>query len=263
MVGTLRTVSKLLNLAIPAVLVIAIWSYREKSQYPRQSEIREELNQEPVQRETEQRNYAISYRKNDYGIQPLAEYEIWGLVVSKNNINAFDDIYHTADSVDIQDLCVVWGENLDLQKLRRVRFWSEPFSCHIDIKDGDVYAWFNQQQISNSHLLSDDGSVRNTIRRIEIGDQIRLSGTLIAYHPAGASEQLRKSSLRRDDEGNGACEVMMVEEAEVLHAPNRVARMVYRAAVDSLAVCLVLKLILILILPYLEFRARFSEKSAS
>lgn len=261
MVSALRIVSKLLNLIIPALFVVAIWSYREKSSYPRQSEIREELNQEPVQTETERRNYTISYRGNDYGIQPLAEYEIWGLVVAKNNINAFDDIYHSADSVDIQDLCVVWGENLDLLKLRQVKFWSEPFSCHIDIEDRDIWAWFNQQQLSNSHLLSDDESVRKTIRRVEIGDQIRLSGTLIAYHPAGASEQLRKSSLRRDDEGNGACEVMMVEEAEILHAPNSTWRAVFRIGSEALVVLLLFKVLLFLFLPYLEFKARHSGEA--
>jgi hypothetical protein len=256
MVNLLSSVSKILNFLIPTLIVLGVCSYIQKSDYPRQSEIAEELAQEPIQAETERRDYIMSYRDSQYGIQPMANYEIWGLVVSKNNINAFDDIYHTADSVDVQDLCLVWGDNLDLAKLKKVKFWSEPFSCHIEVKDGDIYEWFNQSQLSNTHLLSEDESIRKLIRRMEIGDQIRLAGKLINYHPAGASERLRRSSLRRDDTGDGACEVMMVEEAEILHAPNNPWRLAYRIAMDALAVLIVVKLLFFLGLPYLEFKAR-------
>ncbi len=45
-------------------------------------------------------------------MRPVADFELWGLVVSHNNPTAFYDIYHDRNSVDTRDLGVIWGENL-------------------------------------------------------------------------------------------------------------------------------------------------------
>lgn len=143
-------------------------------------------------------------------------YEIWGLVVTHNNIHSIADAYHTSNSVDVKDLCVIWGSNLQSSTYLRGRFWSEPWTCLSQFDDWNDHRSFDSTAISNTHILSQRESVRQLLREVTVGDQVRLRGMLINYARAETPQYMRESSLVRTDTGNGACEVMMVDEAEVI-----------------------------------------------
>ena len=84
-------------------------------------------------------------------------------------------------------------------------------------KARDTVAWasFDMNQLSNNHLLSDDGDIRDRVRKIRIGDQIRVRGYLASYESPGG---LRGTSTTRTDKGDGACETIYVERFEILRA---------------------------------------------
>jgi hypothetical protein len=179
-------------------------------------EIAREVRKAPVQTEIVEHSFPFTYYDKTYRIQPLAEYEISGLIVTHNNISSITDAYHTSKSVDFRDVCVVWGSNVGSGAFQRFKFWSEPWTCYFQTKPGHESASLNEREISNNHLLTNDSAIRKLINSVSIGDQIRLKGKLISYWPEGYSELERRSSMTRSDTGNGACEVMWVEEAEVL-----------------------------------------------
>ena len=204
----------LMWLTVAAALLVA--AYINKGQLPKPGKINERLFEEPKQTLIDEPPFTFSYEGQNYTIEPVADYEISGLVVTHNDISAFDDIYHTSKSVDIKDLCLVWGANIESGVYRKLEFWSEPWSCNVRTNDLELFKQFRNNALSNTHLLVENRAAASVIRDIHIGDQVTLQGKLINYYPAGSSNMRRSSSITREDEGNGACEVMLVQSARVL-----------------------------------------------
>ena len=199
------------------------------------SSLREELATEPIQTESSEEPFRFSYMEREYYVKPLAEYELWGLVVTHNDIHAFDDIYHDDDSVDIKDLCVIWGSNVSNAAFQNIEFWSEPWTCNVRWQHGEGDG-FSIRDFSNNHMLSDSPWVRKTINRMQIGDQIYIRGKLVSYSEPSKFTYARTSSLTRDDEGNGACEVLFAEHARILKTGPSFWRNTHRYAKKLLIV---------------------------
>jgi len=186
------------------------------SQLPKSSEIKVPLSEDPVQQIIRGKEpFTLDYRSSNYSVEPVANYEISGMIVSHNDIGSFDDIYHTSDSVDVRDLCLIWGQNIEDDNHLSFDFKNEPFSCHINQKDYNSPGEFRIENLSNNHLLVSSEKIREQIYTLNPGDQVRLKGMLVNYSASG-SDFTRRSSLVRTDDGNGACEVMLVEELQVL-----------------------------------------------
>ena len=198
-----------------ALLVVLFVSCRQKGDLPERSAILPELMSEPVQTDTRRDDFVMSYRGSSIRVQPVAEYEIWGLVVSHNNIESIADIYHDSSSVDTKDLCVIWGNNLRGDDYQRVDFWSGPWTCYYRFPGG---VSFDGSALSNSHLITDQERLRKALADVRVGDQIRFSGALVNYQAEDWGDFWRRSSTVRTDGGNGACEVVFFEELEVLRA---------------------------------------------
>ncbi len=179
------------------------------------SQINQSLYKEPIQAANSTLgNFSFDYKNATYHVKPIADYELWGLVVSVNNIYAWYNMYHDKNSVNIKDICVVWGDNIKNGAYQNVRYKSGEWTCYV--------SWMHQlespfllNKLSNNHLFSDKASVRNVIKDMNIGDQIHLRGTLSSY-AEGESNAYRTSSLTRDDTGNHACEVVYVNNAEII-----------------------------------------------
>ena len=69
-------------------------------------------------------------------------------------------------------------------------------------------------QLSNNHLISADDFIRRQVRKIGIGDQVRVRGYLAGYSSPGVGK--RGTSTTRTDTGNGACETIYVEHFDIV-----------------------------------------------
>ena len=199
-----------LTLALIAVLFLA---GKLKGGFPDASEIDPALLNEPLQQATEREPFEMVHEGHTIRVRPVAEYELWGLVVSHNNIQSVADIYHDSSSLDTKDLCVVWGSNLTSGELGKVSFESGPWTCYYSYPEGVRFAG---SEMSNSHLITDQESLRADLDAIRVGDQIRVKGALVNYQLDDWRDYWRRSSTVRNDSGNGACEVLFFEEIEVL-----------------------------------------------
>ena len=204
-----------LLLGISVIGLSATWWM--KSDLPDYRKITTELQNEPVQKASRVKPFDFEYRNRSYSIEPVADYELWGLVVTHNDIMGMTDITHDDDSVDIKDICVVWGDNVQNNDYRDVSYSSGDFTCYYQY---DRPMDFKHDQLSNNHLLSEDEEVRDRIRNIRIGDQVHLNGMLVNYSAAATPDWKRNTSTNRIDTGNGACEVIFVEEFHVLRSTN-------------------------------------------
>lgn len=173
---------------------------------------------EPVQAETTMPSFNFEYENVKYVVHPRAEYELYGLLVTHNNTTGIGDIYHDDRSVDLKDICVVWGRNAASGVYQKIQFWSEPWTCRFGTRDDEVWNDFSLTEVSNNHLLAGTEKVRAVVKGLHVGDQVYLKGYLVDYAHQDYPEQLRQSSLTRTDTGDGACEVFFVSDARVIKA---------------------------------------------
>lgn len=174
------------------------------------------LFKEPIQSNTQKSKFSLSLKNHTYLIEPVQEYEIWGLVVSDHNSNAWWDFSHESwnDFINTKDICVIWGTNLTNPYFSKLNFSHGAWTCYVETKDSLAWQNFKLTQISNNHLIPADYSIQKQISQAQIGDQIRIKGQLVNYNVDGGP--FRKSSLIRTDTNNGACEIIYAEEFEIL-----------------------------------------------
>ena len=202
-----------------------VWliSWYQLRELPGSGTIQPTLNNEPTQTSTERQPFIFNYRNTDYRVIPLAGYQLRGLIVTQNNINAWYNYYHDKDSVNLKDICVIWGENTVDNIHQKMKFKSGEWTCYFESSDSDTWRAFDPNKLSNNHLLAKDEALQKKIRNLNIGDQVYLEGMLVSYGKVGLDEKYyRASSMSRTDRGNHSCETFFVEDLKVIKAgkPN-------------------------------------------
>lgn len=191
-----------------------------------------ELLAEPVQSPGDLPEPFEAERKGmTYIITPLFSYELAGLVVSTHDADSFVDISHEAwrDYINIKDLCIIWGRNVETGVYARMRFRNRDFTCFYTYRDEETGALFSEDCLSNNHLLPADEIAAAAVKRARKGDQVSFKGWLVSYGIKG-SPYKRVSSTSRKDRGNGACETVFVKEFRILKAANPGWRTLRRVA---------------------------------
>ncbi len=196
-----------------ALALLTLVAALNRGDLPPRSTLRPELSHLPDQKESDRAPFDFEYRGHTVNVQPVAAYQLHGLVVSHNNIASIADIYHDSTSVDTKDLCVIWGANLERDDYLRVKYWSGPWTCYAQWRDGVVFAG---DALSNNHLITSAPALRRQLAGVRVGDQIRFRGLLVNYRVDDWGEYWRRSSTDRTDGGDGACEVVYFEDLQVL-----------------------------------------------
>mgnify|MGYP000112010900 CR=1 FL=1 len=210
-------------------------SWTQKDQFPQPSAALPDLSREPVQVPVEEPVFKAQAGGVTYDIQPLYDYELWGLIVSTHRSDAWFDLYHEdwKDYLNSVDLCVMWGSNVASGVYRHMKFHNGSFTAYARFRRGvppSLVADFRPDQISNNHLLPGDAFVEDAIRRVGPGDQIRLRGWLVQYSHSNGRYQ-RGTSVTRTDQGAHACETVYVTDFEILSAPNTAWRIAFHLSV--------------------------------
>ncbi len=214
-----REVVKVILLAGLVLFLLAIIF---RNRWPGEDEFRPELFQEPVQ---EPGNvpapFDVAQKGSNYTVYPQFNYELWGMVVSSHYAGSFLDYAHEMwkDYLNIKDLCVIWGKNLETGAFRKINFWSRDFTCYYSWSNPEISRTFSLSHISNNHLITENSRLRKLVKSIKRGDQIHLSGWLAKYGHKG-SKVVRGTSTTRKDTGGQACETVYVTEFEVLKRAN-------------------------------------------
>jgi len=214
---------RLLSMAILIVLLIGTVAYMLKARPISSSTIDSGLAHDPAQGPTDEPPFQFEYRDQTFDVTPVATYELQGLIVSHNNPTGMTDSYHDKNSVDTRDLCVIWGENVGNDDFHDVSFSSGAWTCYFRYPG---HTRFNHSQLSNNHLITDNQDIREAISDLRVGDQIKIKGLLVNYRDARYNNW-RNSSTTRNDGGNGACEVVFVNDLQLLKRGNQMGFFVY------------------------------------
>jgi hypothetical protein len=187
---------------------------------PSQAALLPDLRREPVQLPTQVAPFETKAGRVTYTVKPVADYEIWGLVVSRHDSDAWWDWIHKAssDHLNVVDLCVVFAENVERGAYSGLDYSSGQFVCNVETSSAERWQRFSMRALSNNHLLADRPSIVYRLRGVRVGDQVRIRGSLAEYTHNHGFAFKRGTSLTRDDTGNGACETIYVQDVEVLRA---------------------------------------------
>lgn len=208
---------------------------------PEPSRLAPELLNEPTQHPVTPQPFKATANGMEYTIHPLFDYEITGLVVSKHNADTWWDWVHSAsnDHLNVTDLCVVWGDNARSGSYQNIRFSSGQWTCNFETNSDAAFAAFNQNAISNNHLLTDQPRLRSLLKGVRIGDQIRLSGMLSEYRHQQGMDFFRGTSTVRNDTDNGACETIFVTDAQLIRPAAAHWRWLMGAGLATMLLCVV------------------------
>jgi len=201
-----------------------------------------QLNAEPAQKPVRKSGFRVEFNAVPYNVLPKHAYDLYGMVVSYRYHDG-DQMLHKLwnDHLNVADVCVVWGTNLAEVDLNAFDFYNGQFTCNFSTRDNAAWAQFSLAQISNNHLITESAALRAQIADLSIGDVIRVRGWLSWYGEVGRPEaHMRKTSVSRDDTGNGACETIYVEQFEILGKMPNPWRQVLKVSVPALALSIVL-----------------------
>ena len=227
-----RGIQKLLTRLCYLLIIALVFFYLRKDQLPDYKSIDQRLLQAPVQQTVAGAQFTLDFKGRSYQVRPRALYDLRGLVVSHNNPQGIGDIYHDSKSLDTKDLCVIWGHNVRSNEFQKISYWSNSWTCFCQWDEGGLRFW--PELLSNNHLITDSDVIRSKIAKTGIGDQIQIKGMLVDYKEIGGQNGWRNSSLVRTDTGNGACEVVFVQELNILRSTNRIWRDTFKFALIAL-----------------------------
>jgi hypothetical protein len=203
------------NILIIASFVGLLVSFWNRNELPGNIDYVPEVQTEPKQSATSKLAFDVAFNDVGYRVEPEYDYDITGMIVSYRHHDDNSRMHRLAnDHLNMLDVCVVWGNNTSTAQLDKLEFWNGIFTCNVRTSDQVAWDSFDMNQLSNNHLISDNDRVRDQVKGIKIGDQIRVRGYLVGYSSAGVGK--RGTSTTRTDTGDGACETIYVERFDIV-----------------------------------------------
>ncbi len=150
-----------------------------------------------------------AFDHGDYRIQPLATFEITARVLGKERY-----WFDRGAELSPYDLALGWGRMSDSAVISGISIsqswrWYRWRARTPPIPQGEIVS-----SSANMHMVPSDDLVRRALGRVREGDIVRIVGKLVEV--AGPEGFRWKSSLTRADAGDGACELVWVEDLEIL-----------------------------------------------
>lgn len=165
-----------------------------------------------------------------YELTPLYDFELNGLVVSKQNYKLWST--DEVDKVAPYDVCMVWGGNVSSGFYKQVSFSQDSRWCYAQWSGNVSINW---EEFGNNHLVINDPAFEHAAASIVVGDQLKIKGKLVNIKatPAGqnasaASTFTWNSGTSKSGQGAGACKVIFVEDLQVLKPANVAACWLFR-----------------------------------
>ena len=206
---------KISNIVVATSFIWLLVSFWNRNDLPGNIDYVAELQREPIQEPTKERPFEAKYEGVNYQVEPQFEYELYGMVVSYRHHDGDSRMHmRSNDHLNMLDVCVIWGDNTANPHLNKIDFWNGIFTCNVKTRDQAAWEAFDMYQLSNNHLISDDEFIRDQVKDVQVGDQIRVRGFLASYGSENGGK--RGTSTTRLDTGDGACETLFVERFDIV-----------------------------------------------
>ncbi len=148
------------------------------------------------------------WQHRDYWINPLATFKLRARVLHKKN-------YVSGREADLSpmDLALGWGPMSDQRVLDHLSISQFSRWYHVRYRKTILPARSITRFSANMHMIPARPEIEEMLKRVRVGDIIALSGYLVSVR--GNDGWRWRSSLTREDSGNGSCEVVWVEQLSI------------------------------------------------
>jgi hypothetical protein len=145
----------------------------------------------------------------DYRIIPLEAFSLEARVLGREDYH-----FDRGAALAPTDLALGWGPMADPQVLKDIRISQSNRWYHWQVDEFPIPRREIETHSANMHMIPANSLVAQTLARVKQGQLIQLSGQLVQVD--GKDGYRWSSSLSREDTGNGACELIWVEQLKVL-----------------------------------------------
>lgn len=159
------------------------------------------VTSDPIQENLSQ---ATPINFKNYTITPMADFSITARVLSREN-------YHLDKEAELApvDLALGWGPMSDSKVLEKIEITQSNRWYHWNAREFPIPRRDIETHSANMHMIPADTGVALALDNAVKGSIIELHGKLVSITQKGGWHW--KSSMTREDTGNGACEVIWVE----------------------------------------------------
>jgi hypothetical protein len=204
-------ISNLPRWLIVFLVLLSVWAWRDWSSRPVEQAYGLRLAQAP-----RQQNLASAdiRQLGDFKLQPRARFTIEARVLSTER-------YRMGISADLApiDLALGWGVMSDqavvdqLEVSQGARWYILRWGANPPASEQEIMS-----SSGNMHIIPVDDAVRDQAFSLRVGQFVQLSGYLVDAQ--GPNNFRWGTSLSRNDTGDGACELFLVESLQLLVPPG-------------------------------------------
>lgn len=160
------------------------------------------ISDEPLQSPCEDcKTFSISSGGDTFTLYPVNTYNLTALVASIRE-------YRDQLSISTHDILFAWDklahpmydEKIEYRQANRFGYWRAPPGVGIPSNYINTHG-------ANTHIISADSSVSDTLFSLESGDIVSISGYLVDVK---LPDYTWKTSRSRDDTWDGSCEIIYV-----------------------------------------------------
>ena len=195
------------HLLLLVVIVVLWWMGRSPSSSPHTPSALPQASLLPASTAVLQQDLSpvVEQPFGEYTLHLLAEFALDARVLARER-------YRLGREAELSpwDFALGWGRMAEADIARQFTIrqsgrWYYWRTDHLPIPQREV-----ETSSANMHLIPADDEVRQRLDGISTGDTVRLRGFLVEAR--GQDGWRWRSSLTREDTGNGACELILVTE---------------------------------------------------
>ena len=161
---------------------------------------------EPWQKNT--RGKAAQFQKEDYDIEVLASFSLEARVILKEDYR-----FDAGAALSPVDLALGWGRMSDSEVLAYFDFSQRNRFYYWQVNEFPIPRREIESSSANMHMIPATPTVERRLKEIRPGNIVKLEGYLVE---ARRDDGWRwRSSLTRNDTGDGACELVWVESLKI------------------------------------------------
>ena len=195
---------RLIHVVLGTAALVAVWQLITSG--PIDRDPGEIAADDPLQSELEAPQ---TLTQGDFQLLPQAQFSAEVRVLSRER-------YRLGPLADVSplDIAVGWGPmsdstvlaDLDISQANRFYFWHYDNEPPIPRRDIESHS-------ANWHLIPANDGVWSQLRGLRVGDVVKLDGMLVNVENPEVGTI--RTSLRREDTGAGACEILYVQSASI------------------------------------------------
>lgn len=165
------------------------------------------IEEKPYQKKINTNNTIFQFA--DYKITPLAEFQVAARVLSSKHYKK-----GLESELSPVDLALGWGpmskpeiiEKFSIKQSNRFYFWR---TDNFPIPRNEVIS-----NSANMHFIPASEEIDKKLKDISVGQKIRFKGYLVRIDKDNGWYWV--SSITREDSGNGACEIVLIDDISII-----------------------------------------------